>query len=89
MKKLSLFALLAFLAGCGNYFSVRVWADGGPEISFEESVVKVKTPKNFAGGMFGQLAKGLVERIKNKPLVFESGLFFQQVAENLPNLPKR
>lgn len=69
--------------------SVRVWADGGPDISFEESVVKVKTPKNFAGGMFGQLAKGLVERIKNKPLAYESGLFSQQVAENLPNAPKR
>ena len=69
--------------------SVRVWADGGPDISFEESVVKVKTPKNFAGGMFGQLAKGLVERIKNKPLAYESGLFSRQVAENLPNSPKR
>ena len=69
--------------------SVRVWADGGPDISFEESVVKVKTPKNFAGGMFGQLAKGLVERIKNKPLAYESGLFSQQVTENLPNSTKR
>ncbi|MBI4350189.1 MAG: hypothetical protein HY550_02015 [Elusimicrobia bacterium] len=65
--------------------SVRVWEDGGPEYSFEESVVKVKTPKNFAGGLLGQLAKGLVERIKNKPLAYESGLFSQQVTENLPN----
>ncbi|MDO8805773.1 MAG: hypothetical protein Q7R35_15240 [Elusimicrobiota bacterium] len=67
--------------------SARVWAAGVPELSFEESVVKVKTPKNFAGGMFSQLAKGLVERIKNKPLAFESGLFSQQVSENLPNRP--
>ncbi len=69
--------------------SVRVWEAAGPEISFEESVVKIKTPKSFAGGMFSQLAKGLVERIKNKPLAFETGLFSQQVTENLPNSVKR
>ncbi len=69
--------------------SVRVWEAAGPEINFEESVVKVKTPKSFAGGMLGQLAKGLVERIKNKPLAYESGLFSQQVTENLPNSVKR
>ncbi len=69
--------------------SVRIWETGAPELSFEESVVKVKTPKNFVGGMIGQLAKGLVERIKNKPLAYESGLFSQQVTENLPNSVKR
>lgn len=69
--------------------AVRVWETGRPEFSFEESVVKVKTPKNFAGGLLGQLAKGLVERIKNKPLAYETGLFSQQVAENLPNSVKR
>lgn len=67
--------------------SVRVWEAGAPELSFEESVVKVKTPKNLAGGLFGQLAKGLVERLKNKPLAYESGLFSRQVSENLPNKP--
>lgn len=67
--------------------SARVWEAAGPGLSFEESVVKVKTPKNFAGGMFNQLARGLAERIKNRPLAFESGLFSQQVSENLPNRP--
>lgn len=68
--------------------SARVWdAATGTETLFEESVVKVKTPKNFVAGMFGQLAKGLAERIKNKPLAYESGLFSGQVAENLPNRP--
>lgn len=69
--------------------SARVWdAVTGAEQSFEESVVKVKTPKSFAAGMFGQLAKGLAERIKNKPLAYESGLFASQLTENLPNKPR-
>ena len=67
--------------------SARVWEAAGPGLSFEESVVKIKTPRNFAGGMFSQLARGLVERIKNKPLAFEAGLFSQQVSGNLPNRP--
>lgn len=69
--------------------SARVWdAATGKEIVFEESVVKVNTPKSFVGGMFGQLARGLAERIKNKPLAYESALFSRQLTENLPNLPK-
>lgn len=67
--------------------TVRVWEPGKPELSFDESVVKVKTPKNFAEGIFSQLAKGLAERIKNKPLAYEAGLFSRQVSENLPNRP--
>jgi len=67
--------------------SVRVWERDGQELSLEESVVKVKTPKSFVGGMITQLAKGIVERIKNKPLAYESGLFSEQVSENLPNRP--
>jgi hypothetical protein len=69
--------------------SVRVWSSDGPELSFEESVVKVKTPKSLAGGLFSQLAKGLVERLKNEPLAYESGLFSRQVTENLPNSENR
>jgi len=68
--------------------SVRVWSAAGPELSYEESVVKVKTPKSLAGGLFGQLAKGLVERIRNKPLAYEAGLFSRQATENLPNAEK-
>lgn len=68
--------------------AARVWETGGSETSIEESVVKVKTPKNFAAGMFSQLAKGLAERIKNEPLAYESGLFARQLTENLPNLSK-
>jgi len=66
--------------------SAKVWdAASGTETVFEESVTKVKTPKSFMGGMLSQLAKGLAERIKNKPLAYESGLFSQQITENLPN----
>ena len=67
--------------------AVRVWEPGRPELVLEESVVKIKTPKNFAEGLFGQLAKGLAERITNKPLAYEAGLFSRQVSENLPNRP--
>ena len=70
--------------------TVSVWdAASKSGLSFGESVVKVKTPKSFMGGMFNQLAKGLAERIKNKPLAYESGLFSIQAAENLPNTLKR
>jgi hypothetical protein len=66
--------------------TARVWdAATGKELVYAESVVKVKTPKSFAAGLFGQLAKGLAERIKNKPLAYESGLFSRQLTENLPN----
>ncbi len=69
--------------------SVKIWDAALKEaVSFDESVVRVKTPKSFVGGMFGQLAKGLAERIKNKPLAYESGLFSAQAAGNLPNAVK-
>jgi hypothetical protein len=69
--------------------SAVVWEAGSTaELAFEESVVRVKTPKNFASGLFSQLAKGLAERIKNAPLAYESGLFARQLTENLPNLTK-
>ncbi len=66
--------------------SARVWSPGR-ELVFEESVVNVKTPKSFLGGLAGQLAKGLAERISNKPLAEEAALFSRQVSENLPNRP--
>jgi hypothetical protein len=62
----------------------RTWEQGEEELSFGESVVRVRTPKSLLGGLAGQLAKGLVERIKNKPLAYEAGLFSRQAAENLP-----
>lgn len=69
--------------------SVKLWDAASKEtVSFDESVVRVKTPKSFLGGMFGQLAKGLAERIKNKPLAYESGLFSTQAAGNLPGAVK-
>lgn len=64
--------------------SFRAWEAGEEDISFEESVVKVKTPKSLVAGLAGQLAKGLLERIKNKPLAYEAGIFSRQAAENLP-----
>jgi hypothetical protein len=67
--------------------SARLWEVGARESIFEESVVKVKTPSNFLGGLVSQLAKGVAERLKNKPLAYEAGLFSQQVAEDLPNRP--
>lgn len=70
--------------------SVNVWdAASKSGLAFDESVVKVKTPKSFLGGMFSQLAKGLAERIKNKPLAYEAGLFAVQAAENLPGAPRK
>ena len=66
--------------------SARVWSPGR-ELVFEESVVNVKTPKSFLGGLAGQLAKGLAERIRNKPLAEEAAKFSRQVSENLPNRP--
>jgi len=66
----------------------RVWAPGEKELSFAESVVRVKTPKSLLGGLAGQLAKGLVERVKNKPLAYEAGVFSRQAAENLPAAAK-
>ncbi|MDD2804874.1 MAG: hypothetical protein PHV33_04910 [Elusimicrobiales bacterium] len=62
----------------------RVWAPGEQELSFGESVVRVKAPKSLLGGLAGQLAKGLVERVRNKPLAYEAGIFSRQAAENLP-----
>lgn len=64
--------------------SARVWEAGAAEFSFEESVVKIKTSKNLLGGLAGQLAKGITERLKNRPLAYEAGIFARQVAENLP-----
>ncbi|HBB66205.1 MAG TPA: hypothetical protein DEF68_03770 [Elusimicrobia bacterium] len=49
------------------------------------SVIRVSTARSFLGGMFSQLAKGLIERIKNKPLAYESSLFAARAAEALPN----
>ena len=69
--------------------SVKIWDAASKEtVSFEENVVRVNTPKSFLGGMFSQLAKGLAERIKNKPLAYESGLFSAQAAGNLPGAVK-
>ncbi|MBU2573452.1 MAG: DUF799 family lipoprotein [Elusimicrobia bacterium] len=53
--------------------------------SAEPSVVKVRTPKSLAGGLFSQLARGLLERLKNKPLAYEGSLFTAGAAETLPN----
>lgn len=66
---------------------IMLWdlKNGGFAWALDPSVVKVNTSKSFLGGMFSQLAKGLVERLKNKPLAYEAGLFAGQVAESLPN----
>jgi hypothetical protein len=56
--------------------------------SIDSSVVKVSAPKSFLGGMFSQLAKGLVERLKNKPLAYEASLFAAKTVEALPNKPR-
>lgn len=57
--------------------------------SAEPSVVKVNTPKSLVGGLLSQLAKGLAERIRNKPLAYEASLFTSGAAEALPNRPGR
>ncbi|MBI4802229.1 MAG: DUF799 family lipoprotein [Elusimicrobia bacterium] len=51
----------------------------------EPSVVKVRMPKSLVGGLFSQLARGLLERFKNKPLAYEGALFAAGAAEALPN----
>lgn len=57
--------------------------------SAEPSVVKVNTPKSMIGGLLSQLARGLGERLKNKPLAYEASLFTNGAAEALPNYPAR
>ncbi len=64
--------------------TARVREKGGAEFSFRESVIKIKTQKSLIGGLASQLAKGMMERIKNKPLGYEAGLFSRQVAGDLP-----
>lgn len=59
----------------------RVWAG-------EADVFRVRLPKSFAGGLFSQLAKGLYERIREKPLYEESVLFVRRAAGTLPRRPK-
>ncbi|OGS07376.1 MAG: hypothetical protein A2270_00190 [Elusimicrobia bacterium RIFOXYA12_FULL_51_18] len=49
------------------------------------SVVRVSTSKSFFGGIFFQLAKGMAERMKNKPLAYEGTVFAGKVIEALPN----
>lgn len=51
----------------------------------DAAVVKVDTPKSFFGGILSQLAKGLAERIKNKPLAYEASVFSAKMVEALPN----
>ena len=58
----------------GNY----IW-------SMDAAVIKAEMSKSFLGGMFSQLAKGLMERIKNKPLAYEGTVFTGKVVEALPN----
>lgn len=53
--------------------------------SVSPSVVRVRTSKSFLGGMFSQLAKGLAERMKNKPLAYEAAVFAGKTVEALPN----
>ena len=45
----------------------------------------MRTSKSFLAGMFSQLAKGLAERMKNKPLAYEAAVFAVKTAEALPN----
>ena len=54
-----------------------VWA-------LDTGVIRVSTSKNFLGGMFSQLAKGLIERIKNKPLAYEASVFSAKTVSALP-----
>ena len=57
----------------GNY----IW-------SMDAAVIKAEMSKSFLGGMFAQLAKGLAERIKNKPLAYEASVFSAKIVEALP-----
>jgi len=72
----------------GGSFIMREEGAQAEVWTHRETVAKVKTPKNFASGMVSQLAKGLWERMKNKPLAEEADLFVKRVAESLPNKPK-
>ena len=51
-------------------------------------MVRVRTSKSFLAGMFSQLAKGLAERMKNKPLAYEAAVFAGKTVEALPNKAK-
>lgn len=58
----------------------RVWAG-------ESDVTRVRLPKSLAGGLFSQLAKGLYERMREKPLYEESVLFVRRASGTLPRRP--
>ena len=64
--------------------TARIWEKGAGEISLSESVIKISAQKSLLGGLASQLAKGLAERVRNKPLGPEAGLFARQLSSALP-----
>jgi hypothetical protein len=53
----------------------------------EPAVVNVSLQKKFLTGIITQFAKGIIERLKNKPLAYESALFTNKTVEALPSKP--
>ncbi|MDA8130321.1 MAG: DUF799 family lipoprotein [Elusimicrobia bacterium] len=68
--------------------TARIWEKGAPEVSIRESVIKISTQKSLLGGLASQLARGLMERIGNKPLGLEAGLFARQLSSDLPAMSR-
>ncbi|MCK5106680.1 MAG: DUF799 family lipoprotein, partial [Elusimicrobiales bacterium] len=58
--------------------------DRGNILLLSEEVLKIKMPKSFVKGFLGQVAKNWMEKIKNKPLAYESSIFSRQVIGKFP-----
>jgi len=56
----------------------------GEIFSVEKSVVRAKTEKKLVGGFMQQMARSWWEKIKKKPLGFETGIFIRAIAGYFP-----
>lgn len=65
-------------------FSMAAAGEKGRVWTGVSDVSRVKLPKSLAGGFFSQLAKGLYERMREKPLYEESVLFVRRATGTLP-----
>ncbi|MEA3306997.1 MAG: DUF799 family lipoprotein [Elusimicrobiota bacterium] len=59
-------------------------ADKKEVLTVSEEVLKIKMPKSLVKGLIGQVAKSWLEKLKNKPLAYESVVFSRQVVGKFP-----
>ncbi len=59
-------------------------ADRENILVLSEEVLKIKMPKSLVKGFLGQVAKNWFEKLKNKPLAYESSVFSRQIIGKFP-----